>query len=47
MFHFSKIESLKNPQSIITVANENAQLEIKTYLNGLGQKAARDFYFFC
>ena len=47
MFHFSKIESLRNPQSIITVANENAQLEIKTYLNGLGQKAARDFYFFC
>lgn len=45
--HFSKLEQLKNPQSIITVANEGAQLEIKKYLTGLNQNTMEDFYFFC
>jgi glycosyltransferase involved in cell wall biosynthesis len=47
MFHFSALESLENPQSIITVANEQAQKEIKHYLKQLGQTRVSDFFFFC
>ncbi|MEM7485118.1 MAG: glycosyltransferase [Bacteroidota bacterium] len=45
--HFSTLEKLSNPQSIITVANEEAQKEIKNYLNGLNQTAMEDYFFFC
>ena len=47
MEHFKHLESLQNPQSIITVANERAQKEIKDYVKGLGQRAMKDFFFFC
>ncbi|GMN08771.1 glycosyltransferase [Croceitalea sp. MTPC9] len=47
LFHFSKLETLKNPQSIVTVANEEAQKDIKNYLKGLHQIPIKDFYFFC
>ncbi|WP_222984080.1 glycosyltransferase [Flagellimonas meishanensis] len=47
LVHFEALKDLKNPQSIITVANEAAQSDIKDYLHGLGQKAARDYFFFC
>ena len=47
MYHFSVLETLENPQSIITVANEQAQTEIRGYLGELGQMAMKDFFFFC
>ncbi|MBS9463649.1 glycosyltransferase [Flagellimonas sp. 389] len=45
--HFSILEKLPKPQSIITVANEEAQKEIKRYLNGLNQTPMEDYFFFC
>ncbi|UII75972.1 glycosyltransferase [Flagellimonas sp. HMM57] len=45
--HFSILERLSKPQSIITVANEEAQKEIKRYLNGLNQTPMEDYFFFC
>lgn len=47
MKHFTFLESLKNPQSIITVANEDAQKEIVTFLKNLGQQTMLDYFFFC
>ena len=47
LHHFSKLESLKNSQSIITVANEVAQIEIKNYLHSLKQQSGLDYFFFC
>jgi glycosyltransferase involved in cell wall biosynthesis len=47
LYHFSKLESLEQPQSIVTVANETAQLEIINYLKGLESKPAKDYFFFC
>lgn len=47
LFHFSILEKLEAPQSIITVANEDAQIEIKSYLKSLKQKAMIDYFFFC
>lgn len=45
--HYSKLEELENPKSIITVANEDSQKEIRSYLNGLSQKPMQDYFFFC
>jgi len=47
MLHFSKLEALENPQSIITVANEEAQEIIRDYFLKLGQKHMADYFFFC
>ncbi len=47
MLHFEFLNKLKNPQSIITVANEEAQKAIRVYLDTLGQKSMEDFFFFC
>ncbi len=44
---FSTLKSIKNPQSIITVANKEAQIEIKDYMNTLGMKNIYDYIFFC
>lgn len=41
------LDDLKTYQSIITVANEVAQEEIKTYLAANGKQPMSDFYFFC
>ncbi|MGB5237366.1 MAG: glycosyltransferase family 2 protein [Flavobacteriaceae bacterium] len=43
---FTFMETLKNPQSIISVANTEAQKDIRHYLKGLGLDSA-DFFFFC
>lgn len=45
--HFHELESLEKPQSIITVANEAAQNEIKAYLDGLKLNTSNDSFFFC
>jgi len=47
MLHFSKLKELKNPQSIITVANEEAQEMIREYFLNLNQLHMKDFFFFC
>ena len=47
MLHFSHLVKLGNPQSIITVANEEAQKSIRDYFADLGQKPMKDYFFFC
>ncbi len=47
MMHFSKLIELDNPQSIITVANEEAQTMIRDYFSALGQQNMMDYFFFC
>ncbi|WP_149302966.1 glycosyltransferase [Pareuzebyella sediminis] len=47
MLHYSELEKLTAPQSIITVANQEAQREIRQYLAHLDQKESRDYFFFC
>ncbi|HET8737235.1 MAG TPA: glycosyltransferase [Pricia sp.] len=47
MLHYRMLEKLKKPQSIITVANEEAQLTIRNYFANLGQAARSDYFFFC
>lgn len=45
--HFSALSDIKRPQSIITVANEEAQQMIRDYLRALGHDAMTDYFFFC
>ncbi|MDO5970175.1 glycosyltransferase family 2 protein [Flavivirga aquimarina] len=44
---FSALKNIKNPQSIITVANKEAQTEIRDYMNTLNLKNVCDYVFFC
>ncbi|QBA64265.1 glycosyltransferase family 2 protein [Muriicola soli] len=37
----------ESPQSIITVANSKAQLQIRNYLNGKSHVEMTDYFFFC
>lgn len=45
--HYSILGEIQNPQSIITVANEEAQIEIKSFFFELDQKSMQDYFFFC
>ena len=47
LVHFEALQDLENPQSIITVANEDAQEEIRNYFSKLGQSPMEDYFFFC
>ncbi len=47
MLHYSNLMALTNPQSIVTVANEEAQETIRKYFLGLGQSSMKDYFFFC
>ena len=47
MLHFDRYAGFENAQSIITVANEAAQTQIRDYFFGLGKKEGLDYYFFC
>jgi glycosyltransferase involved in cell wall biosynthesis len=47
MWHFEVLEKLKNPQCIVTVANQEAQKSIHLYLEKLEQKPMQDYFFFC
>jgi glycosyltransferase involved in cell wall biosynthesis len=47
MKHFSELDRLSRPQSIITVANEGAQAKIREYLLERGQHPMVDYFFFC
>ena len=47
MLSFNKLESIKNPQSIVTVANKEAQSEIRAYFEEKKGIENIDFFFFC
>jgi hypothetical protein len=47
MLHYSRLQRLENPQSIVTVANEEAQVMIRDYFSDLGQSHMVDYFFFC
>ncbi len=44
---FQFLEGIKNPQSIITVANSDSQEYIKTYLKKQKMTSMVDYFFFC
>ncbi len=43
----SVFDDLVNPQSIITIANEKSQQEIREFLNTKGHISGTDYFFFC
>ena len=47
LFPYQKLENLKEPQSIISVANPEAQTEIESYFKDLKMQSFLDYYFFC
>jgi glycosyltransferase involved in cell wall biosynthesis len=47
MHPFSYLKTVKNSQSIITVANKTAQDEIKVYLKSLHMINNKGYFFFC
>jgi len=47
MLPFTELEQIKNTQSMITVANLNAQKEITNYFNEIKLLLNKDFFFFC
>ena len=44
---FQELAKIGSSQSIVTVANEEAQQEIKNYFKKLGLKHMTDYFFFC
>ena len=44
---FKALAEIKNPQSLITVANKTAQTEIRAFLESLKMQPLRDYIFFC
>lgn len=47
LFNFNYLAELKNPQSIVTVANTKAQEEITSYFEIQNMKSMLDYFFFC
>jgi len=47
LVHFKMLKALEQPQSIVTVANEEAQREITAYFSNMGLNPMEDYYFFC
>ncbi|WP_040278568.1 glycosyltransferase family 2 protein [Psychroserpens damuponensis] len=47
LYSFEHLNTLKHPQSIVSVANTEAQLEIKQYLKSLQMASMMDYFFFC
>ncbi len=47
MLHYSVLDEIENPQSIVSVASPDAQVQIKKFLNERGQKLMEDYFFFC
>lgn len=45
--HFIEIEKMDKPQCIITVANEDAQDEIRAFMHQRGFQSMQDYFFFC
>ncbi|WP_296313221.1 glycosyltransferase family 2 protein [Winogradskyella sp. UBA3174] len=47
LLNFNHLAELKNPQSIVTVANTDAQKEIKLYFESHNMQSMSDYFFFC
>ena len=47
LFNFDYLAQLNKPQSIVTVANEDAQEEIKSYFKTQDMQSMIDYFFFC
>lgn len=47
LVHFKTLKSTESPQSIISVANEQAQKEIKDFFKSINQQSMQDYFFFC
>ncbi|RCT54151.1 glycosyltransferase family 2 protein [Winogradskyella sp. KYW1333] len=47
MLKFEYLKELTNPQSIVTVANEEAQNEIRSYFSKQKMTSMSDYFFFC
>lgn len=47
MLDFKQLTQLVKPQSIVTVANEQAQIDIKNYFNSRKMQSMTDYFFFC
>lgn len=47
MQHFEFLETLQNPQCIVTVANQEAQKLIREYLGRFKLVSMKDYFFFC
>ncbi len=44
---FEDLQYIKNPQTIVTVANNEAQKEIISYFQKLNMQSVKDYFFFC
>ncbi|SHG33727.1 glycosyltransferase family 2 protein [Flagellimonas flava] len=47
LVHFKTLKNLNHPQSIVTVANEAAQRDIKHFFSKVKQVPMHDYFFFC
>mgnify|MGYP000633920179 CR=1 FL=1 len=47
LLSFKHLEALDQPQSIVTVANEAAQKDIRFYFEKLNMQSTTDYFFFC
>ncbi len=47
LLDFKQLATIKNPQSLVTVANKEAQKQIRTYLISLNLEPIKDYIFFC
>ncbi len=47
MYHFDYLKQLEQPQSIISVANVEAQCQIRSYFKEQNQIEMIDYFFFC
>ncbi|MDH5367458.1 MAG: glycosyltransferase [Cyclobacteriaceae bacterium] len=47
MLNIDYLATLQNPQSIVSVANEEAQKEIRSYMNQKEMIPMQDYFFFC
>lgn len=47
LYSFEHITNLEHPQSIVSVANTDAQIEINTYFKTVNMASMIDYFFFC
>jgi len=47
MHNYTKIDELENPQVLVSIANNEAQIEIKQLLHKKAMKPMEDYFFFC
>jgi len=47
LLNFEYLKHIKNPQCIVTVANQDAQIEIRSYFENHKMRAMFDYFFFC